>query len=449
MVVPMVRALIFLLMLLALPAQAQSILRDAETEAFFRDLNRPLAEAAGLNPRSVQVLLIGDPEINAFVAGGQNVFFHSGLILAADNVNQVQGVHAHELGHIAGGHGVRTQEAYKAAGNISILSLVLGVAAVAAGAPEAGLAAIAGGQQAAMANILAYSQAQESTADQAGALYLEKTGTSGRGSIDFFKKLQNQEFRYAISQSTGYGRTHPLTGERIANLEERYRASPNWNRPTDPALEARFQRIKAKLTGYIEEPARTLRLYPEGDTSVPARYARAYAWHKSAEVERARSEVDALLAAAPEDPWFLELKGQILLESGRVNEAIPPLRRAVQLSRGEPLIAALLGHALISDENGANDAEAERVLRAAVDRDNENPFAWYQLGVVFARRGDEPRAALASAERYSLQGRPQLALINAERAMRGLPKDSRDFIRAEDIVLVSRQEVEQEKKKRR
>ena len=175
-------------------------------------------------------------------------------------------------------------------------NLVLGVAAVVAGSPEAGLAAIAGGQQAAMANILAYSQAQESTADQAGAIYLENAGTSGRGSIDFFKKLQNQEFRYAISQSTGYGRTHPLTGERIANLEERYRASPNWDRPTDPALEARFQRIKAKLTGYIEEPARTLRLYPEGDTSVPARYARAYAWHKSAYPEKALAEVRSLLA---------------------------------------------------------------------------------------------------------------------------------------------------------
>ncbi len=430
------------------PAAAQSILRDAETEALLRDINRPLATAAGLNPDSIKVMMIGDKDINAFVAGGQNVFFHSGLILAADNVNQVQGVHAHELGHIAGGHLVRFGDGAKAATGISILSLLLGAAAVAAGAGEAGMAILSGGQQAAMGSLMAYTRTQESAADQAGASYLEKAGVSGRGSIDFFKKLQNQEYRLAIPQDNSYNRTHPLTGERIARLEDTYLNSANWNRQPDPVLEARFQRVKAKLAGFIQEPARTFQLYPESNQSTPALYARAYALHKAADPDRAAAEVDKLLQRAPDDPYFLELKGQILLESGRVAEAIPPLRRAVALAPDEPLIASMLGHALISTETPAHDAEAKKILRAAIVRDNENPFAWYQLGIAYAREGDEARAALASAERFNLSGMPDAALVNARRAMAGLKSGSPDWLRAQDIVMVSQDELAKIRKRK-
>src|SRR3954464_2588331 len=76
----------------ARPAMAQSILRDAETEALFHDIARPILQAAGLRPENVQIVLLQDKSINAFVAGGQIVYIHSGLIAAADNANEVQGV---------------------------------------------------------------------------------------------------------------------------------------------------------------------------------------------------------------------------------------------------------------------------------------------------------------------------------------------------------------------
>jgi predicted Zn-dependent protease len=446
------RLLCFLAAVLAItarPALAQSMLRDAETEAFFRDLTKPLAEAGGLDPRSVQVMLINDNSINAFVAGGQNVFFHSGAITAADNVNQIQGVLAHELGHITGGHLVRFSDGTRAATGISLVSLLLGAAAIAAGAGDAGMAVLAGGQQAAMGKFLAYTRNQESAADQAGASFLAKAGLSGRGSIDFFKKLQNQEYRYAIPQDDSYARTHPLSGERIAALEEIYQKSSAWDRPVDPVIEKRFQRIKAKLAGFINEPARTLQLYPETDKSEAGRYARAYAWHKSAYPDRAAAEVDALLATAPQDPYFLELKGQILLESGKVREAIPPLRQAVKLAPDQPLIAATLGHALISTEDKADAEEAKTILKAAVARDNSNPFAWYQLGIAYERDGDEARAALATAERYNLMGAPQMALPNARRALAALKTGTPDWLRAQDIVMVSEAEVDKNGKLKR
>ncbi len=450
----LLRALLVLLAMLAVavrPAMAQSILRDAETEALLKDMMDPLLVAAGLRPGQVRVHMLGDPGINAFVAGSQDIYVFSGLIEAAGSANEVQGVLAHELGHVMGGHAIRTNDGIKAATGISLVSLLLGAAAIAAGGGEAGMGILMAGQQAALGKFLAFSRVQEATADAAGAQYLSKAGISGKGSLAFFKRLQNIEFRYAIKQDDdqAYGRTHPLSGDRIQALREVYVVDPAWDKPSDPQIERRFERVKAKLVGFVAEPAKTLRLYPESNTSVPARYARAYAWHKSAYPQKALAEVEGLIAADPEDPYFLELEGQILLESGRPRDAIPALRKAVANSRSQPLIAALLGHALIATEDSANYPEAEKVLKTAVALDNENPFAWYQLGIVYASKGDQARAALASAERYSLEGgQASLALRNAETAMQGLPQGSPDWIRAQDISLVARAEVERTRKRR-
>nr|MBP6581560.1 tetratricopeptide repeat protein [Sphingorhabdus sp.] len=290
---------------------------------------------------------------------------------------------------------------------------------------------------------------QESVADASGARYLSAAGISGRGSISFFKKLQNFEFRLGIPQTDSYDRTHPLSGERITVLEDTYKADPAWEVPLHPRWEADFKRVKAKLLGYIAEPNATLRDYPESDLTVPGHYARAYAWHKAAYPDKALREADALVAKNPDDPYFLELRGQILLESGKPTEALASLRRATELTGNQPLIAAILGHALIATEDPDKLQEAERVLKSAVTRDNNNPFAWYQLGVVYQALGDEPRAALASAERYLMMGAPQLALPNAAKAMAGLPEYSNDWIRAQDVKLVAEAQVQRLSKRRR
>ena len=436
-----------MLLVFAAPAAAQSVLRDAETEALFKDVARPLIIAAGLTPASVQIVLVGDPAINAFVAGGQNIFIFSGLIENADNVNQLQGVIAHELGHIAGGHNVRFGEGANPANHISILSLVAAVALVAVGAGDAGMAALGLGQATAQSAYLSFSRDQESRADQAGATYLARAGESGRGSLEFFNKLLGQEYRLALKQDNAYNRTHPLDGERIANLGSVYKASPAWNSPSDPKLETRFQRVKAKLVGFIEEPARTFQVYPEGVKTDAARYAHAYALHKSAYPDAAVGEADALLAMAPKDPYYLELKGQILLESGKAAEALPALRAAVAAAPREPLIATLLGHALISTDSPAAFAEAKPLLRTAVVRDRENPDAWYQLGVIYDREGDTARAALATAERFDLENDPKRAAMNARIALKGLPPGTADWLRADDIAQVAQNDLVKKKHK--
>jgi predicted Zn-dependent protease len=443
-------ALIAAVILAIQPAAAQSILRDAETEALLHDMATPLVKAAGLDPRNVDVVIVNDPSINAFVINGQAVYLNSGLINEASTANEVQGVIAHELGHITGGHAISGEQNAKKAGSISILSLLIGAAAAVAGAGDAAMAAMMAGQSAAEGSYLAFSRTQESTADAAGAQFLSKAGISGRGSIAFFKKLEGMTYRMGYSQADQdeFMSTHPLSEDRISALEGTYEQDPAWNKPSDPVLEARFLRARAKLYGYLAEPQDVLVAFPLTDNSVPARYARAYAWHKDAMLDKSMTEVDALLKDAPNDPYFLELKGQILLEAGKPKDALPDLRRATELSGNQPLIATTLGHALIATEDPTNLAEAQKVLKTAVERDRDNPSAWYQLGVVYAANGDLPRAKLASAEQQVMNNQMPEALRNAEAAEAALPTGSSDWLRAQDISMQARAAIEHQKRRK-
>jgi predicted Zn-dependent protease len=425
-----------------------SVLRDTETELLFKQMSLPLVQAAGLDPRSVNVVLLNDPEINAFVATGQTVYLQTGLLETADNVNQVQGVVAHELGHVIAGDAIRAGQGEKQATGISILSLVLGAAAIAAGAGDAAMGVMMAGQRAALGEFLAFTRAQEATADATATRLLSKSGISGKGMLDFFGKLQNQEYRLAIYSKDSFDRTHPLSSERIQALGQTLRSDPAWSKPTDPALEARFQRVKAKLLGYID-PKQAVIKYPESNQSVPAHLARAYAYHLGGYPQKAEAEANALVAKDPNDPFFLELKGQILLEGGKPRDAIPVLREAVQRSGEAPMISAMLGHALVATEDPKNFAEAKQILKVAVNRDNQDPFAWYQLGIIYDREGDEARAQLATAERSNLEGNPKLAYASAQVAMKGIQPGTPDYLRAQDIAMVSRAELAKKDKRYR
>jgi predicted Zn-dependent protease len=440
-------ALAATVLLWAQPAAAQSILRDAETESLFADMTAPIAVAAKLGPRNVKVVLVNDDSINAFVAGGQMVFIHSGTIQAADSVTEVQGVIAHEIGHITGGHVPLGDRMARAPMGITILSMVLGLAAIAAGSGEAGAGIMAAGQQAATGSYLAFSRMQEASTDAAGASFLNAAGITGKGYLSFFKKMQQLEYRYGITRKVGFMLDHPVSGERIANLTDTLTASPAWNTPPDAALEERFRRVKAKLKGYVQTPDRTLQDYPTSDRSIYAHYARAYAYHKAGYPDKADAEATALVRAEPDNPYFQEIMGQILLESGKPRDALVPLRLATQGSGQNPLIATTFGHALIATEDKAALPEAIKVLRVATARDDQNPTAWVQLGTAYEASGDSPRAALATAERASMTGDSRTAAQSAAYAMANIPANTPDWIRAQDIAMTARNDIADNPKK--
>ncbi|MFL0412685.1 M48 family metalloprotease [uncultured Sphingomonas sp.] len=433
----------------AQPAQAQSILRDAETEALLTDMTAPLVTAAGLSPRDVKVVLVNDDSINAFVAGGQIVYVNSGTLQAAKTANEVQGVIAHELGHITGGHVSLSGRGFQEATGITLLSVVLGIAALAAGAGEAGAGLLAAGQQAAMGKYLAFSRQQEASTDAAGVKYLNGAGITGKGYLNFFKTMQQLEYRYGITRKVEYMLSHPVSSERIAAISESLQSSPAWNKPLNQDWEERFKRVQAKLDGYLLPPAQALQKYPESNQTIYGHYARAYAYHRGGYPDKADAEAAALVLAKPHDPYFLEIKGQILLEAGKPKEALAPLREATNGSRNNPLIATTFGHALIATEDRANYDEAKSVLRTAVARDDQNPFAWVQLGTIYELTGDSARAALATAERASMMGDSRTAALSARAAMAGIPQNTSDWIRAQDIAMTAQNDLDSGKRKRR
>lgn len=423
------------IMTVALPARAQ-FLRDAETERFFRISSDPLFEAADLLPENVHIYLLNFPSINAFVTGGQNIFVHSGLILAADDVDEFIGVMAHETCHIACGHRVRSRDAMASSTTASIISLVLGAAAIAAGAGDAGMALMLGGQSVAQGQYLAYSRRQEGEADVAGASYLEATGHTATGLIRFFEKLRGQEILAQIRQDP-YIRTHPLNRDRIAVLQQVAAKSEFYQKPPDPTLNEMFKRVQAKLTGYLNSADATLRQYPPHDTTLYARYARVYAYHKALEWQSALIEADALIAMEPNNPYFHEIKGQVLFESGQIDDAIIVLRHAASLAPEQPLILTALGQALVSKEEPASFEEAQPLLEEATRLDSSNTFAWFNLARAYGYAGDTARANLATAERYYSGGAAARAAQYARRAQRDFAPGTPEWVRAQDILIVA------------
>lgn len=433
------RLIIAVLLIVAVPqgmARAQSILRDAEMEAFFREISDPVFEAAGLTPQSVQMYLIADNSLNAFVAGGQNVFIHSGLILQADNVDQLRGVIAHEACHIACAHSISRRDAYAKTAGINILSMVLGAIAIAAGAADAGLGLLLGGQTASQLQFFAHTRGEESEADIAAVRYLDTVGVTSRGLVEFFEKLRDQEV-LALRRQDPYVRTHPLNRTRIQRLESVVSRSPYLNASAKADVEERFQRLKAKLYGYMQPTRGTLAIYPERDTSLRARYARVYAYHKDLRWDDALYEADQLIAAEPDNAYFHEIKGQILYENHRIAESVEAFERAVTLAPQQPLLMTAYGQALVSLETDESMRQAVPILKAAAYRDNRNTFAWFNLARAYSWLGDESMANLATAERFYAAGALPQAYGYARRAQGALKTGSPDWIRMQDILAAS------------
>ena len=428
-------------------AQARRItfIRDAEIEDTIRLFGIPLFAAAGLEPSAVRVHLVKDPAINAFVANGQRIFLNTGLLIASDNANQVIGVMAHETGHISGGHLARTHEALRDASANSIMAFVLGAAAIAAGQGQAGSAIIAGGQHVAQRSFLKYSRIQESSADQAALDILKKTSQSARGMLAFFEKLGDQEALLTTSQDP-YIRTHPLTRNRIETIQAAVARTRNSNSPERPEFVARHSRMKAKLIAFLRHPADTFRRYPESDRSIAGRFARSIAFHKKRQTQKALDLIAGLIAEYPEDPYFHEFHGQILLESGRPAEAVAPYQRAVALHPDSILLRIGLGQAQVSDDQVSHIDNAIKNMQQAVRMAPDNPRAWRWLGMAYSRNGDIGLASLATAERYFLAGKFRDAVGQATRAKRTLAKGSPGWLRAQDLKATAQLAAKRRKK---
>lgn len=426
-------------------------IRDSEIENYLHALAAPIYRAADIDPKSVTIAIVKSNVINAFVAGGMNEFFYTGLLQLTDSPEQMAGVIAHETGHIAGGHLIRGKEEMRNASAEAIFGMILAIAAgVAGGNSQAAAGAFSGAQQIAERSFLSFSRSQEASADAAGMSFLDKAGISARGMLEFFGKLAGQELLPADRQAE-FVRTHPLTQDRINAVRDHLEHSPLKDAKLDPKLYEMHERMKAKLLGFLQPETALLRI-TDKDPRLTARYARAIALYQTGQPDRALGLVDGMIREEPDNPYFYELKGQIQFENGRVADSVGNYQKANALLPDSALLREAYGHALLETKDPARlDLAIQQLLEA--DRlEDRSPRTWHFLAAAWGRKAEltkdqqyEAMVSYALAEEAEADGKDKAAGQLAERAMKGLPKTSPYWLRAQDIKLSTTPDSEQTK----
>ena len=415
-------------------AQKITFIRDAEIENTIRMYSAPLFEAAGLDPSSIEIYIVNDKSLNAFVAGGQKLFLNTGLLLRSGNVGQVIGVIAHETGHIAGGHLSRFNVAIANSGAQTILGLVLGTAAaIGTGRADLGAAIALGATEAGRRSFLKYSRTQEAAADQAALRVLDDTGNSSRGFLEFLEILGENEL-LSYRHQDPYVRTHPLSRNRILAISDHVSRSPYSDTPPPEKILASYRLLKTKLRAFIEPTSATFRLYKESDLSIAARYARAIAYYRVPDLKRALPIIDGLIAEHPHNPYFLELKGQMLFENGRVKESLQPYQASVRLIPDQPLLLRALARVQIELNDPAYLERAILNLRAALYREPRSPSSWRDLAIAYGRLGRMGQSSLAMAEESLLKDDLGAASYHATRAEKLLAEGTPGWLQSQDIL---------------
>lgn len=417
---------------IATPAKAVSLIRDADIEHALDQLAAPILRAAGLNPNNLRILVVNERSLNAFVINGRAIFIHSGLLQRLESAEQLQSVIAHEAAHIANGHISRRLSNLRTSQNAAGFGIALALAvALTSDEPGAAAAVAAGSAGAAQRQFFAHTRAEESAADQSSVRYLLRAGINPRGAVEVLDLFRGQE-ALSVSRQDPYARTHPLTNDRIRALRGLIAANPS-GAEADQTAQYWFARAQGKLSAFTQNPGWTLRR-TRGDDSQLAVMRRAIAYHRQADATRAIQSMQALIASAPNDAYFYELFGQILLESRQAMPAVQAYQNAVNLNGNEPLILGGYGRALLAlDTNDAN-ARAVRALERARALDGQSSAMLRDLGQAYARTGQPGLASLATAERYALQGRLDDAIVHATRAADRLPRGSAPWQRAQDVL---------------
>lgn len=425
-----------------LTAYAGGLIRDSEIEALITDYAAPVMRVAGLGAHNIHIHIINDQSFNAFVIDGQNMFIHTGAIMKAETPNQLIGVIAHETGHISGGHLARLQVQIGRMQSAALIMNLLGIGAIIGGAVsgqsdvgQGGAAVLYGGQSVIQRSVLSYRRVQESSADQAAVNFLNQTKQSGLGMVETFRQLGDQSLG-TLQYIDPYLQSHPIPQERVVQLRALVEASPYYHVKDTPQLQFRHDMVRAKLFAFINKanPANVMRKYPEKDQSLPARYARAIAKYHAGGMRSAVGDIDRLIAEQPNNPYFYELKGQFLLESGDARPAIDPLRKAVDLAPNAGLIRVMLAQALIATNENAHLKDAVSHLQKALVKEKQSVIGYRQLAIAYGRLNRIAEAELASAQGFFYEGNADYAKVHAERAIRAFPEGTPNWNAANDVI---------------
>ena len=416
------------------------IVRDAEIEALVRDYARPILKAAGLERSNIEIVLVNDRRFNAFVAG-RRIFINTGALLQAETPNEIIGVLAHEAGHIAGGHQGRLRQQLERAQTIAIVSSLLGVGAVAAGAAansgelaQAGAGIAAGGGELARRGLLSYQRTEEITADRSAITYLNATGQTAKGMLTTFQRFQSA-LSLSGTKVDPYLVSHPVPRERIQNLQTLAQASPSFDTKDSPALQQRHDMMRAKISAFTQDQGASAKLFRNQPGGLAATYGEAISAYLHGNPRTAVAKADVLIKAQPTNPYFYELRGDFLMKAGRPTEAAEAYAKAVRL---DPARSGILqvgyGQALLATGKPDLVHKAVGELQKGLDRDRQNIVGYEYLARAYGQLGQVAEAELAVAEGHYYRGNYKDAKIFALRAQQKLKRGTPAWVRAQDII---------------
>lgn len=426
-------------------AQAAGLIRDAEIEETLALYFAPILKAADYPGETPKLFIINDNNINAFVAGGANIFIHTGLLMKAEHPDMIQGVLAHELGHVMGGHLIRSKDKVEDLVIGQGVTTLLAIMAAAGGSGEASKAIFTAGTTLTQSGFFEFSRTQEQSADQAGLSYMDGAHISSEGLLDVLKLLRKQE-RFRPEGGVPYLRSHPLTTDRIAHIRS-HASRQAIVRGDKDTLQQRHDKMRAKLAGFLLPVPEVMQRY-EGDTSLAGDIARSLAYFRNESLEKAISILDARLEQFPDDAYLHELKGQMLYERGKIPAAQAAYRNAHELKPNATLIMQDYAKTLIADGDKIALEEAVELLTRVTQEDPLEIGAWKLLAIAQEKLGNIGQARLAQAEAESALRNYPRALHYIEQAKEALPQDTAARLRAEDLQRFIKEAMQQKKEQR-
>lgn len=435
------RAILLIFSSITVPFAAEAgLIRDAEIEDTLARFSRPIFSAADITPESVRIFIVASPEINAYVAGGLNIFINTGLIRETKNADMLIGVIAHETGHIAGAHLSQSKEKASRALLGSIIGVAAGAAAAASGAGQAGAGIVLGSQSMVNRNLLSDMRLNEQAADHAALTYLDSLNISAAGMLEMFELLRGRESGGTARDK--YLSNHPLSSERVATMRNHLSESHIPKGQVPEGYNAAHARMVAKLIAFTEPYETTLTLYPAKDGSVAARYARAIAEFKRSQFAPALSGMNGLIKQFPNDAYFYDTKGQILFESGDVEGASAAYAKAASLKPRSALITTEYAKTLIATDNPKALPQAIQLLEHARELDDSYDVTWRQLALAYGKQGKLGASYEALAEEAALDGDYESVLQHVARA-RGYAKDDPSLmVQLDDLQRDAKSQLE-------
>ncbi len=420
-----------------------NFIRDTEIEQTLYKWSNPIFKVAGIPKNSIKIHLVADKRINAFVTDGKHMFINTGLIIEAGSASGLIGVIAHETGHIAAGHIVNLKQTIKTLKKNQFITSLLGMGAILLSNSNDDLkddridiakTVLSIGPAIAEKSFFSYSRGKEYVADDLAIKYLKKVNRNPASLSIILKKLYGQEL-LLLERQDPFLRTHPLSKERMRIINEK---TPNKNIEENNEDIESYLRIKAKLQGFLNSPGKVL--FDNKGNTIHERYARTIAYFRAPMYKRSLNEIDALLKDYPNDPYFLELKGQILSENGFIQDAIKNYKKSLKIIPNSPLILLSLSGLLLENNNNLKKVkEAKKNLDKVIKLEPDNILAWHLKGIAHNKLGETTQANLSAAEEYLRRRDFINAKFFAKRVLNKTKKFSSQNLRASDIIKLVNQ----------